>query len=543
MTTLTLRNTKGSPLTNTELDANFSNLNTTKAETASPTFTGTISAATITATGVVTGSSFSGAGTGLTGTAASLSIGGNAATITSQANSATITASTTATANQIVLRDASGDDYRRYGYSSYLNMSHAVDTARNTDTVFYSSTDDFIRKTTASSFRTSLNVPTRTGGDASGTWSIAISGNAATVSSISSVQVTTALGFTPYNATNPAGYITSTGSVTGAAGSVTNAVTFTSSGGAAAGTTYNGSITRTIDYSTLGAAASGHNHTYDVNNAWLRYASDASNVKLYGNTRQMVFRTDGTTEFASGVGPYAFAWMYGGDTAANRVMLLSTAGDMWSLTNGWLSTALAGKQNTGSYLTAEADTLATVTARGAIATTSITIGTGGGYVAGSIYSDVSWGMLFRAKQASPTNAEYRWATSTDTELMRLTTGGNLTIPGTFSAVSKSFLINHPTRPGMQLRYGSLEGPENGVYIRGRLNSNKIELPEYWTKLVDPDSITVNLTAIGNHQDLYVVGISNNIVTIANGNILNKTINCFYTVFAERCDIEKLVVEI
>jgi hypothetical protein len=46
-------------------------------------------------------------------------------------------------------------------------------------------------------------------------------------------------------------------------------------------------------------------------------------------------------------------------------MLLNTTGDMWTSTNGWLSTALAGKQNTGSYLTAESDTLATVTGRGA----------------------------------------------------------------------------------------------------------------------------------------------------------------------------------
>lgn len=39
--------------------------------------------------------------------------------------------------------------------------------------------------------------------------STGFTGNAATVSSITSGQVTTALGYTPYNATNPAGYITS----------------------------------------------------------------------------------------------------------------------------------------------------------------------------------------------------------------------------------------------------------------------------------------------------------------------------------------------
>jgi len=40
---------------------------------------------------------------------------------------------------------------------------------------------------------------------------------------------------------------------TGQAGSVANSVTFTNTGGAAAGTTYNGSAARTVDYSTVGA--------------------------------------------------------------------------------------------------------------------------------------------------------------------------------------------------------------------------------------------------------------------------------------------------
>ena len=41
-------------------------------------------------------------------------------------------------------------------------------------------------------------------------------------------MVTTALGFTPYNSTNPSGYITSSGSITGSSGSCTgNAATAT----------------------------------------------------------------------------------------------------------------------------------------------------------------------------------------------------------------------------------------------------------------------------------------------------------------------------
>ena len=64
-----------------------------------------------------------------------------------------------------------------YLQAVYLNMTHASAT-RNSDTIFFSTTDDYIRKNNAAGMRTSLNVPTRTGGNASGTWGIAITGNA-----------------------------------------------------------------------------------------------------------------------------------------------------------------------------------------------------------------------------------------------------------------------------------------------------------------------------------------------------------------------------
>lgn len=62
-------------------------------------------------------------------------------------------------------------------------------------------------------------APTLTGTGASGTWGISITGNAANITgtysgTITSSQVTTALGYTPYNSTNPSGYTTNTGTVT-----------------------------------------------------------------------------------------------------------------------------------------------------------------------------------------------------------------------------------------------------------------------------------------------------------------------------------------
>jgi len=87
-------------------------------------------------------------------------------------------------------------------------------------------------------------------------------------------------------------------------------------------------------------AATDHNHQYNVNNGWLRENGDNAHVKLYGNSRQMAFRTDGTTEYASGVSTFAFLWMYGGDAASNRRMGLNSSGQLWTPTMAICMTSL-----------------------------------------------------------------------------------------------------------------------------------------------------------------------------------------------------------
>ena len=107
---------------------------------------------------------------------------------------------------------------------------------------------------------------------------------------------------------------------------------------------------------------------------------------------------------------------------------------------------------------------------------------------------------------------------------------------------KPFDIEHPTKgKGYRLRHASLEGPESGVYFRGRLkNQKKIVLPSYWKDLVDVDSITVQLQPIGAHQDIIVKRWDDeNVYLQAQGGL---PINCFYHVYAERKDIEKLIPE-
>lgn len=116
----------------------------------------------------------------------------------------------------------------------------------------------------------------------------------------------------------------------------------------------------------------------------------------------------------------------------------------------------------------------------------------------------------------------------------------LDVNGSFAAQTKSFVINHPSKSGMKLQYASLEGPENGVYIRGKCEGTEIILPYYWKDLVDEKSITVDLTPIGKAQSLYVKKIENNVVHIASK---SKTPpHCYYVIYGERKDVVKLTVE-
>ena len=111
------------------------------------------------------------------------------------------------------------------------------------------------------------------------------------------------------------------------------------------------------------------------------------------------------------------------------------------------------------------------------------------------------------------------------------------IDGTLSATAKSFDIEHPTKEGKRLVYGSLEGAEHGVYFRGKGTGEVIELPEHWTGLVHEDSITVQLTPIGKNC-VWVEDIKDNSVHVG----MDNDTPYFYFIQGERKDIDKLIVE-
>jgi hypothetical protein len=108
-----------------------------------------------------------------------------------------------------------------------------------------------------------------------------------------------------------------------------------------------------------------------------------------------------------------------------------------------------------------------------------------------------------------------------------------------TANSKSFDISHPTKEGWRLRYGVLEGPEHGVYFRGQTTNNVIELPDYWTGLVHQEGLSVQLTPIGGPCVHWVQKIEDNKVYI---DCQDGKPNCYFTVFAERKDVPRVLLE-
>ena len=109
------------------------------------------------------------------------------------------------------------------------------------------------------------------------------------------------------------------------------------------------------------------------------------------------------------------------------------------------------------------------------------------------------------------------------------------------SAKKNFDIPHPTKEGWRLTHSCLEGPEAAVYVRGKLiNTNIIKLPEYWEKLVDPNTITISVTPIGSHQNIFVKEFDSKEVVLESAE--NIPVCCFYHIFGERIDTERLIAE-
>ena len=272
---------------------------------------------------------------------------------------------------------------------------------------------------------------------------------------------------------------------------------------------------------------------------------DPSNGHIYWNDPQSTTQTisiSGDTADAINVYGYQVGYVLGSSVgastllatfndAATSTLVPGTNGyDLGSATKRWEFFGTAGNFSGGLGVSGSATVDTSVIA--------------------PIYTSSS-SLVFKPGVNSTTAIQYQSSSGTsivtiDTTNSRIGIGTtspsyDLEVNGEISATNKSFVIDHPTKPNMKLRYGSLEGPENGVYVRGKLvDENIINLPDYWTGLVDDSTITVNLTPIGKQCNLFVDKIEKNKIYIKCG--IFQKINCFYTVFAERKDIPSLKVE-
>jgi hypothetical protein len=102
---------------------------------------------------------------------------------------------TAGTANTIVLRDSSGHITGQYILGSYFNASAGNSENPTIGQIWtQNTTDNYLRKSTPAHFRSQVtdgSYPSLTGANASGTWSISISGNAATATSATNATTAT----------------------------------------------------------------------------------------------------------------------------------------------------------------------------------------------------------------------------------------------------------------------------------------------------------------------------------------------------------------
>ena len=227
----------------------------------------------------------------------------------------------------------------------------------------------------------------------------------------------------------------------------------------------------------------------------------------------------------------------GGNTVITSARNMQNIGTISSgaITSSGVTTTLGDSGTNGTinmrassnfYLQQDGNTRATLNSAGITSSANV--------YTGSTSSFRNYGGTWSATTGLTGNG-FTFSNSVDGTAMTISSTGDVVCTGSLSATTKSFDIEHPTKEGMRLHHGSLEGPEHGVYIRGRNKGTVIELPEYWLGLVDEDTITVQLTAIGEPQNLCVADIKDNKVYV-------KGVEYFYFIQAERKDIEKFEVE-
>jgi hypothetical protein len=129
-------------------------------------------------------------------------------------------------------------------------------------------------------------------------------------------------------------------------------------------------------------------------------------------------------------------------------------------------------------------------------------------------------------------------------------GGDVNVGGTLNATAKSFFIDHPTKSGMKLRYGSLESPYHGVRLTGegtiKDDTATIDLPDYIHGLCKQEGAQVQITNIKHGKVLWVedIFVDDDCFVIGMDRDANdeEEYKFYWSFTAIRKDIEDMVVE-
>jgi hypothetical protein len=124
----------------------------------------------------------------------------------------------------------------------------------------------------------------------------------------------------------------------------------------------------------------------------------------------------------------------------------------------------------------------------------------------------------------------------------------LHVSGSFAATTKSFSIDHPSKPEMTLNYGSLESPYHGVRLTGRDSLSDgycvVSLPDYIKDLVHDDDLNVQITNYKHGKILYVdsIDLNNNQFIVRCDSAYSNNLEFFWTFTGTRKDVDRLIVE-
>lgn len=268
----------------------------------------------------------------------------------------------------------------------------------------------------------------------------------------------------------------------------------------------------------------------------LTYVSGAG-VTATENIRAAGFNISGNSVITS-VTPSGGSAIYGALTIAvannGSANTLSIAGSGQSITITGPGTGITG--------TGTANNIAKFTATGTLGNSNIT--DNGTTIALGKATTITDSALTNGTYLTITTAAGDDSSTSDYFIRGLTSGAvskfSVDANGNLRATTKSFDIEHPTKPGMRLVYGVLEGPEHGVYHRGTVEGKGklvVELPEYWSKLVGAD-YSVQLTTWGNYNVHIVEKSETSFIIQLTGDPISrmlKNIKVDYIVHGSRLD--------